>query len=216
MEGSILERGNVNVRRVLVCLCALAMAIVPMVLVSPPARASSLPSGEMQVGQTLVEPAYNDVNGQINYLLTPIRAPDPVKSNASSWAPFYLVAYPAGSTVGTLNCMGVPGNCPDHDGPIAGAATAIMPSVYGTDPTTVIGHDHLMAPQASGGDFNIAWHVYLILFTSKSFANQHLTTLGDISAALAAHQVIQIDSGIVFTCTVVPAVVYNSGTPVTG
>lgn len=215
--GSVPERGSVKGRRVFVCLCALAMAIVPMVLVAPPARASGgLPSGEMIVGHTTVEPAYNDMNGNINYLLTPINAPNPVKSNPHSWAPFYLVAYPMGSTVGTLNCMGVPGNCPDHDGLIAGAATAIMPTVYGTDPTTVIGHDHLMAPPASGGDFNIAWHVYLILFTSSSFANQHLTTLAQIQAALTAGQVIQVDSGIVFTCTVVPAAVYNSGTPVTG
>ncbi len=200
----------------LVCLCALAIAIVPVVLAVPVARAASLPSGEMLVGQGAVEPAYNDVTGAINYLLTPIHSPDPVNANPAAWAPFYLVAYPAGSTVGTLNCMGVPGNCPDHDGAIAGAATAIMPSVYGTDPTTVIGHDHLMAPPASGGDFNIAWHVYLILFTNSTYANQHLTTLAAINAALAAHQVIMVDSGIVFTCTVVPATVYNRGTPITG
>ncbi len=187
-----------------------------MVLVAPMTRAASLPSGEMQVGMASVEPAYNDITGQINYLLTPIQSPNPVMSNPASWAPFFLVAYPAGSTVGTLNCMGVPGNCPDHDGAIAGAATAIMPNVYGTDPTMVIGHDHLMAPPASGGEFNIAWHVYLILFTKPSYANQHLTTLAAINAALAAHQVIEVDSGIVFTCAVVSAAVYNSGTPISG
>ncbi len=203
-------------RQVLVCLCAFAIAIVPMVLVSPTAGAAGLPSGERLVGGAAVEPAYNDVTGTINYLLTPIHSPDPVKSNSMSWAPFYLVAYPAGSTVGTLNCMGVPGNCPDHDGLIAGAATAIMPSVYGKNPAAVIGHDHLMAPPASGGDFNIAWHVYLVLFTNSSFVNQHLTTLAAINVALAANQVIEVDSGIVFTCTVVPAAVYNAGTPISG
>jgi hypothetical protein len=190
----------------------MALSIAAM----PGARAAVLPSGENLVGHSLVEPAYNDVNGNIVYLLTPISAPLNVKSPPISWAPLYLVAYPAGSTVGTLNCMGVPGNCPDHDGAIAGAAIAIMPGVYGTDPSAVLGHDHLVAPPASGGDFNIAWHVYLILFKSSAYANQHLTTLDAVNAALAAHQVIQVDSGIVFTCTVVPAAVYNAGMPFTG
>ncbi len=198
-----------------VAVCGLAL-MMALTVVMPGARAASLPSGEMLVGKAAVEPAYNDMNGNIVYLLTPIYAPENVKSPAISWAPLYLVAYPAGSTVGTLNCMGVPGNCPDHDGAIAGAATTIMPSVYGTDPSTVIGHDHLVAAPASGGDFNIAWHVYLILFTNTTFVNQHLTTLAAVNAALAAHQVIQVDSGIVFTCTVVSATVYDSGTPVTG
>lgn len=196
-----------------VCGLALMMA---MTIVLPGARASPLPSGEMRVGQALVEPAYNDMSGGLVYLLTPIHAPDPVKSNPAAWAPFYLVAYPAGSTVGTLNCMGVPGNCPDHDGAIAGAATTIMPGVYGTNPTKVIGHDHLMAPPASGGDFNIAWHVWLVLFTNPSYANEHITTLAQINADLASGHVMTFDSGIVFTCAVVPAAVYNAGTPFTG
>ncbi len=198
-----------------VFVCGLAtLAIISAIAMLPVALASgSLPSGEMRVGQSLVEPAYNDVNGNIVYLLTPMHAPDPVKSNSNSWAPFYVVVYPAGSTVGTLNCMGVPGNCPDHDGAIAGAATFFMSSVYGTG---VIGHDHLMAPPASGGDFNIAWHVFLVLFTPSGNVNEHLTTLAEIQAALTAGHVAKIDSGIVFTCAVVPAVVYNSGTPFTG
>ncbi len=194
----------------------LALMMAMAIVVAPGARASSLPSGETLVGQAGVEPAYNDLNGNVVYLLTPIHAPLPVESSPASWAPFYLVAYPAGSGVGTLNCMGVPGNCPDHDGTIAGAATHIMPSVYGTNPATVIGHDHLLAPPASGGDFNIAWHVFLVLFTNSGAANQHITTLAQLTTALAAHQVIQVDSGIIFTCAVVPASVYLSGTPVTG
>src|SRR2546429_7198336 len=51
-------------------------------------------------------------------------------------APLYLIVYPPG-TPGTFNCMGAPGNCPDHGGVIAGVATQVMPSVYGTDPSAV-------------------------------------------------------------------------------
>lgn len=195
---------------------ALAAVAFGLLLTAPMAgaTATTLPTGEHAFGQGTVEPAYNDVNGQIVYLLTPNHAPFPVKSNNSSWAPLYIVLYPAGSTVGTLNCMGIPGNCPDHDLEVAGAATAIMPGVYGTDPTTVIGHDHLLAPPASGGDFNIAWHVFLVLFTNSSFVNQHITTEAALENATEAHQVIEVPTPIVFMCAVVPAVVYNHGMPV--
>jgi len=110
--------------------------------------------------------------------------------------------------------MGVPGNCPDHDGAVAAAATAIMPSVYGTDLTTVIGHDHLAASPGSHGDFNVAWQVYLVLFTSTTYANQHITTLAQLDAAQSGHQVVLVATPIVFHCGVVPAAVYDHGTPV--
>ncbi len=201
----------------LVVLCVLAIAIVPVVLASPMARAGgSLPTGETLVGQSSIEPAYNDVNGNIVYLLTPINAPFPVVSNATASAPLYIVVYPGGSGVGTLNCMALPGNCPDHDGEIAGAATQIMPSVYGHDPSAVIGHDHLLAPPASGGDFNIAWHVWLILFTNAPAATHHITTLDGVTAVLTSGDAIKIDAGFAFMCAVVPAAVYNHGTPVQG
>ncbi len=193
------------------------MAIVPAVLAAPMARADgSLPSGENMVGQSTVEPAYNDMNGNIIYLLTPINAPFPVVSNPTASAPLYLVVYPAGSGVGTLNCMGVPGNCPDHDGLIAGVATTIMPSVYGTNPSLVPGHDHLVAAPGSGGDFNIAWHVWIILFTNAPAATQHITTLDGVTQVLTSGDAIKVDAGFAFMCAVVPAAVYNHGTPVGG
>lgn len=195
---------------------ALAAVALGLVLMTPAVGAPTvnLPSGEHMIGQVAVEPAYNDMNGQLVYLLTPFHAPLPVHANNSSWAPLYIVLYPAGSTVGTLNCMGVPGNCPDHDGLVAGVATTVMPGVYGTNASTVIGHDHLLAPPASGGDFNIAWHVFLVLFTNSSFVNNHLTTLSAIETALGAHQVIEIPTPIVFICAVVPSVIYAHGTPI--
>lgn len=174
---------------------------------------SSLPSGERIVGQTSIEPAYDDVTGSLTYLLTPMHGPFPTHTSSHAVAPLYLVEYPPGSTVGTLNCMGVPGNCPDHDGEVAAAATSIMPSVYGTDPTVVPGHDHLVATPASGGDFNIAWEVFEVLFTSKAAANNHLTTEAAIDAAVAHGDAIVVDLGFAFHCSVVSNAAYSTGTP---
>jgi len=122
--------------------------------------------------------------GAIKYVLTPMGAPNPVKSNPISWAPFYLPVYPVGSTVGTLMCQDIPTeNCPDHGPLVAGGAAQIDPAVYGDG---VIGHDHLMAGPASGGDFNIAWEPILVLFTSKAAANTHLITKAQVDAAVAS------------------------------
>jgi hypothetical protein len=175
--------------------------------------ASALPSGERIVGQNSIEPAYNDITGTLTYLLTPGHGPFPTHTSTHAVAPLYLVEYPPGSTVGTLNCMGVPGNCPDHDAEVAGAATSIMPSVYGTDPTLVPGHDHLVATPASGGDFNVAWEVVEVLFTNKAAGNTHLTTEAAIDAAVARGDAIEVDLGFAFHCSVVSATAYQNGTP---
>lgn len=179
-----------------------------------PVLASSPPTGERHHGMVTVEPAYDDATGSIVYLATPDKAPFPAHTNWHSVAPLYLVLYPPG-TAGTFNCMGVPGNCPDHAGEVAAAATAIMPSVYGTDPTAVPGHDHLVDVPAGGGDYNVPWHVYLELFTRPE-AVHHITTDADLDAAIEAGDVIQIDSGIEFLCAVVNEQAYLVGTPVGG
>jgi hypothetical protein len=172
-----------------------------------------LPSGERLFGQVSVEPAYNDVTGSIIYLITPDRAPFPSKANTQhATAPLYLVEYPAGSNMGTLNCMGIPGNCPDHDLEVATAATQIMPNVYGNDPTVLPGHDHLVAAPASGGDFNVAWEVVEVLFTNKA-AVKHLTTEQEIDDAVKKGDAITVDLGFAFNCSVVPAATYWKGTP---
>ena len=177
------------------------------------ASASALPSGERVVGQNSIEPAYNDVTGTLTYLLTPGHGPFPTHTSSHAVAPLYLVEYPPGTTVGTLNCMGVPGNCPDHDVEVATAATKIMPGVYGEDPTLVPGHDHLVAPPASGGDFNVAWEVIEVLFTNKAAGNTHITTEAQIDAAVARGDAIEVDLGFAFHCSVVSAAAYARGTP---
>lgn len=191
-------------------LSAVAGATV-LLLAAVPVGAAPPPSGERVVGQLVIEPAYNDATGQLIYLATPMKAPFPSHTNEHAVAPLYVVAYLPGSE-GTFNCMGVPGNCPDHDGAIAEAATQIMPSVYGSDPAAVPGHDHLVdAP--GGSEFNVPWHIYIILFTSSDVVT-HITTEAQLDAALEAGHVTEVDSGIEFLCSVVSSRAYWRGTPI--
>jgi len=182
-----------------------------------PATSDSLPSGERILGHghAAVEPAYNADTGALMYLLTPAGAPLPAVSNSHARSPLYLVEYPPG-TGGTFNCMGVPGNCPDHDGLVAGFATQTMPSVYGTDPAAVPGHDHIADPPGAP-DFNVAWEVIEVLWTDKAVTDHaitHLTTDGQIQDAIQAGYAVKFDLGFAFNCSVVPATVYARGVPV--
>lgn len=194
---------------------AVAFAMIAAALPAA-ASATALPSGERVAGNTSIEPAYDDSNGTITYLLTPNRlaplgANNPINGlNSHAVAPLYLVVYPP-RTPGIFNCMGVPGNCPDHDAAIAGVATQVVPSVYGSDPGAVPGHDHLVGLPRTG-DFNVAWHVYIELFNSTP-AVHHITTLSQLQAAWTAGDLTQIDSGITFVCSVVSPQTYLAGTP---
>ncbi len=178
-----------------------------------PVGATTLPTGERTVGGLQLEPYYDDMTGGIGYLATPVKAPNfPARANAAAWAPLYLVVYPKGAQGGTLDCMGVPGNCPDHDGTVAGAAASIVPAVYGGG---VIGHDHLAAAPGSGGDFNVTWEPVLVLFTSAAAASEHITTLSQLTAALRAGAVIEVPvPSLTFLCNSVPAAVWDRATPV--
>ena len=175
-----------------------------------------MPTGERIHGNTAVEPAYDDMTGGLIYLSTPGHlaplGPTNViqKVNPHAVAPLYLIVYPAG-TPGTLNCMGVPGNCPDHDGAIAALASSTVPSVY-PDPNAIPGHDHLVGVARTGGDFNAAWRVYVELFTSAA-AVRHITVLSDLNAAKASGDITEVDTGIVFLCSVVSESAYLAGSP---
>jgi len=165
------------------------------------------------VGNSSIEPAYNADTGTILYLKTPAGVPLPTHTNHHSVSPLYLVEYPPGSTVGTLNCMGLPGNCPDHDGLVAGVATSVMPNVYGTDPAALPGHDHIVDPPGAP-DWNVAWEVVEVLFTNNAAANTHLTTDTAIGNAVANGDAIEVDLGFAFHCSVAPQSQYDMGTPV--
>jgi hypothetical protein len=212
------------IKRVFALIFGVTFALVAGVGV---ATASTVPSGERIIGGSgvhggvVVEPVYDDMTGAIRYVSTPRGTPNPVKSNPRAAAPFYLPVYPTGSTVGTLLCQDVPQeNCPDHGPPVAGAAQAIMPSVYGGG---VIGHDHLMAGPGSGGDFNIAWVPTLVLFTPTGDPNQHLITLAQVRDAVTMGHVILVPldgthgtPNLTFHCSVVPVAVYARGIPFLG
>ena len=215
-----------NIKRVLVTTAAAAGLLTTMVFLggTPWASASSIPSGEQTHGQVSVEPAYDDSTGNLVYLSTPGHlaplGPTNVINgvNPHAVAPLYIVVYPPG-TSGTFNCMGVPGNCPDHDGAIAGIATSSEPGVYGVNPSLVPGHDHLVGVASTHGDFNAAWHVYVEVFTSSA-AVTHITTLTQLKAAWGSGAILKtssgqgIDTGITFLCTVVSQAAYNAGSPV--
>lgn len=205
-------RNLLSVKRVLYALAFVAICAFPF-----NALADTLPSGERSHGNVTIEPAYDDMTGGIIYLQTPNHhAPlgstnTTQQVNPHAVAPLYLIVYPAG-TSGTFNCMGVPGNCPDHGGAIAGLAAAQMPSVYPVA-SAVPGHDHLVGVAKTGGDFNAAWHVYVELFTSDP-AVHHITTLDDLNKTKNSGALKEVDTGIVFLCTIVSESSYMAGAPV--
>jgi len=177
-------------------------------------RADTLPSGQRTMGQATLEPAYNDLNGNILYLLTPDHAK--MHTNPRAWAPLYVVMYPtsAAGSVGTMNCAHQPAdNCPDHGPLLSGLAETVMPSVYGSG---VWGHDHLVTGLPPvGGDFNIAWEPIAVLFTNSAAANTHITTEAQLDAAVDAGDAIEIPlPQATFLCAVVPARIYDMGAPV--
>ena len=179
------------------------------------AVAGASPSGERQHGNTVVEPAYDDTDGSVIYLSTPghLAPLGPTNEiqhvNPHAVAPLYLIVYPV--KIATFDCAGVPGNCPDHDGAIAEAAVSVEPNVYGTNHLLVPGHDHLVGGHGSGA-YNSAWHVYVELFTSLG-AVAHITTLAELDAAKAAGSIQEVDTGIVFLCSIVSESAYMNGTP---
>jgi hypothetical protein len=193
-----------------------ALAPAPAVL----AAGSAAPTGERIVGNAAIEPAYDADSGQLMYLLTPIKAPLPSHANAHAVSPLYMVEYPEGSAAadgGHFNCEGVPGNCPDHDGLAAQVAVDNVPSVYGADPASLPGHDHVADPPGKP-DFNIAWEVVEVLFTDQGLADGaadiRLTTDAQIEAAVDAGDAVEIDLGFAFNCNVVPESLYWRGDPV--
>jgi hypothetical protein len=190
---------------------ALVVAVLPAAAV-----ADTLPTGEVTLGQTTIEPAYNDIDGTIIYLLTPNKAHENANFTHAV-APLYLIMYPksAGPTIGTVNCQHQPmDNCPDHGPAVSGLAMSVVPAVYGAG---VWGHDHLVAAPPSPpatGDFNIAWEPVAVLFTSLD-AVTHITTMSQLTAAFTAGSVITIPlPAATFHCSVTAVATYRNGTPV--
>lgn len=207
-----------RVRRVL-----LTGAVALLALLAFAATAGAY-SGQVAFGQTTIEPAVNMADGSTIYLLTPNGAPFPSKANAAhAVAPLYLPMYPLSSTIaaGDLNCQ--PTNC-DHANvvppPLVAAlgVSALYPIGVQNTPFGSFtgglykGHDHLVGV-APTGDFNIAWHVVLLVFTPKAIVDQsyntRLGTEAQVDAAILNGDVAPIDTPITFNCSVVNEKVYT-------
>lgn len=195
-----------------------AVALVAAVMVVPAAAGATGPTGEVMVGNSAIEPAYNADTGAFLYLSTPIKSPFPTHTSSNAVSPLYLPIYPPGTSYGVhFNCEGVPGNCPDHDFDVAAVATGHAPfdpgepGVYGTNPFAIPGHDHIVDPPG-GADFNVAWEVIEVLFTNSAHVT-HLTTEAAIDNAVAHGYAREVDLGFAFHCAVVSSAVYAHGTP---
>ena len=212
--------------------------------------ASSTPSGQVMIGNTTlvccnggysfsggggsIEPAYNDANGSLLYLLTPTKTNVQLSSkivrdstdiafpypHPVNVAPLFLPVYPTSSGIvpATLNCAHVPrDNCPDHGPAVSDAAQfGIDPYIYGAG---VIGHDHLIGAAATKGDWNIVWEPVLVLFApteagAAAAASQHITTLQQLTDDLSAGLVFEVPLPTLdFHCGIVSASLFAQGTP---
>src|SRR5215469_13971270 len=146
-------------------LAAAAASVVLPALAAVPAGADSLPSGQRFLGQSVLQPVYNDEQaGEIGFIKQPLNVAQPVNANMAAWDPFYVVVYPVSSTVPkttTLQCQHLPvDNCPTNGNAIATFAINKEPAVYGAG---VAGRDHLM-DFPGGPDFNANWEPIIVLF----------------------------------------------------
>jgi hypothetical protein len=203
-----------------ILITALAVLVVTSV-------ASAQESGQRNFAKVSVEPAIDYSTGNTIYLLTPIKAPFPSKANTVATAPLYLPLYPLSSTVPAddLDCQ--PTNC-DHANvlPFPSTDYGFLPGsdtrctdFNGGDPCSPVkGHDHLVGVAKSGVDFNVAWHVEFVVFTSKAFTdgniNTRITTLDQLNALVTSKDVVIIDTPVTFNCSITSERTYELGTPV--
>jgi hypothetical protein len=136
----------------------------------------------------------------------------------------YIPMYPATSTINpaTLNCQAH--NC-DH----LNVLPSILAPGYPTgDSATcghfgfpagcalVLGHDHLIGVRPAG-DFNVAWHVILVIFTPQRIAkgpiDSRVLTLQEVEALVASGDAVTVPTAITFNCSIVPLTVYLHGVP---
>ncbi len=203
-------------------LCALALASV-LVFWTASAQSLTSLSGQRAFGQSTVEPAINNADGSTVFLLTPDRVPFPSESSPRASAPMYIPMYPADSTVNpaALNCQ--PHNC-DHlnvlpfpaPGYPNGGTTCTQFGLPAGGCGLVLGHDHLIGVQPTG-DFNVAWHVILVVSTPQGFSdgaiNKRMMTLKDVAAAVTNGDAFEAVTPIVFNCSIVSETVYLKGVP---
>ena len=188
------------------------VAVVAMTLAGAVLANGELPSGQRQLGRTIVEPGYDDRTGTVIYLMTPEGAASPAHANASAVSPLYIVVYPnsAAAAVGTMNCAHEGGdNCPDHGPGIASLAQAAAQGVYSDG---VWGHDHIM-DGPGGGAFNVGRQVVVVLFTSAAAARTHITTAAALQAAISAGDAFTVATPILIHVNLVSGATYERAIP---
>ena len=176
------------------------------------AASAQTPSGERQLGRTVIEPAYDVRTGELIYLMTPMGAQSASHANGHALSPLFIVVYPhsAGASVGTMNCAHEGGdNCADHGPGIADLAQATGPDVYCDG---VWGHDHIM-DGPGGPDFNVGWQVVVVLFTNADAAKTHVTTTAQLDAAIDAGDAFSIVTPTIIHGNLVAGSTYNRATP---
>jgi len=169
---------------------------------------AQVPSGERQLGRTIIEPGYDDRTGELIYIMTPMGTPSPSHANAHAISPLFIVVYPnaAADAVGTMNCAHEGGdNCGDHGPGIADLAQATVPNVYGDG---VWGHDHIMNG-TGGSDFNVTWQVVVVLFTNLDAAKTHITTEAQLDAAIDAGDAFSIVTPTILHANMVAKATYD-------
>jgi hypothetical protein len=208
-------------RRIKVHKPVIVALLAILVLISCAVDASAQ-SGQTAFGQSTVEPALNSADGSTVFLLTPDHVPFPSQSNPRASAPMYIPMYPMGSTIhpATLNCQ--PHNCdalpfPSLGYPSGGTTCTQFGLPAGTC-GLVIGHDHLIGVPHTG-DFNVAWHVILVVFTPQGVAdgaiNNRITTLQELATVVSNGDAFEVSTAITFNCSIVPSTVYFHGVPLT-
>ena len=194
----------------------LTAALAAAAFAAIPQAGAAVPSGEVEFGQSVVEPTYNGLDGSFSFLLTPNHRH--LNPNAPA-AEIYLVMYPTevSGAIGTVICAHQPlDNCPDHGPLLAGLAEAMAPGVYANG---VWGHDHIAdmptAPRLGGGEFEVSWLPIMVLFNSIETASTHFTTTAQIEEAEALGLITEVPlPPASFHCSPVSAAVYANGTPV--
>jgi hypothetical protein len=176
--------------------------------------ADSFPSGQRQIGQAIVEPAYAQ-DGTFTYLMSPINASDSGANRAMS--PVYIVVYPTdvSTTIGPVNCFHQPeDNCPEHGPGITAFAQANMPNTY--KPNGVYGHDHIVVshPDSDSPNFSVTRLPIVALFTTPNAAFEHITTLEKLNAAVSDGRVKLFPlAPAAFHGSTVSAAVFQNATP---
>ena len=170
----------------------------------PASAATNWYSGMRAFGNVTVEPAVDYSTGNQIFLLTPNNVPTPSNAAQRAHAPLFLTLYPDQSTIpaNSLNCQ--PTNC-NH-----------------AQITGIKGHDHLVGMASTHGDFNVAWDVFLVLFTAQGIAdgaiNHRILTLMALKAAVANQDAVEIPlmtpgGQFSFNCSITSETTYVKGTP---